>query len=54
MAYRNKTAYLTVIYFKKKQREYEEKASLKNSVITLLRLQKIVEHCGKDNEGKFK
>ena len=54
MAYRNKTAYLTVIYFQKKQREYEEKASLKNSVITLLRLQKIVEHCGKDNEGKFK
>ena len=54
MAYRDKTAYLIVIYFKKKQREYEEKASLENSVITLLRPQKIVEHFGKDNEGKFK
>ena len=53
MAYRDKTAYLTVIYFRK-QREYEEKAGLENSVIALLRPQKIVEHFCKDNEGKFK
>ena len=42
MAYRDKTAYLTVIYLKK-WREYEKKASLENCVITLLRPQKIVE-----------
>ena len=54
MAHHDQDSIFNCYLLFKKKREYEEKASLKNSVITLLRPQKIVEHFGKDNEGKLK